>query len=208
MAGSDIWTVIHREREALAKDLDGIDAAQWNTTSLCTEWSVGQVFAHMTSAAMMTPPQFIAKFAAARFRFNDYANKEVAKYYRPDPDEAIAVFRSAAHRTTSPPGPKPTWVGETVVHAEDIRRPLGISHEYDMAALRQAADFYQGSNVLIGARERIVGLRLEATDTDWSHGEGPTARGPMLSIVMAMTGRKAYIDELTGGGTALLRERP
>jgi uncharacterized protein (TIGR03083 family) len=203
----DIWTLVHQERDAIAEDLAGIDEAGWTTTSLCTEWNVGQVLAHMTSAAMMTPPQFLTKFAASGFRFPVYADKEVARYYHPTPSETLELFRAAAHRTTAPPGPKATWVGEAVVHSEDIRGPLGISHEYQPAALRAAADFYTGSNVLIGSKNRISGVRLEATDDDWTYGEGPTASGPMLAIVMSMTGRKTYIDKLNGDGTAVLRER-
>jgi hypothetical protein len=93
------------------------------------------------------------------------------------------------------------------VHAEDVRRPLGISHVYDPTALRTAADFYVKSNALIGARDRVDGVRLQATDADWSVGEGPTASGPMLALVMAMTGRKPFIDELSGDGAETLRTR-
>jgi hypothetical protein len=32
--------------------------------------------------------------------------------------------------------------------------------------------------------------------------------GPALSLLMAMTGRKAAIDDLGGEGVATLRERP
>lgn len=206
MAGGS-WDLIHHERDAIADDLGTIDEAAWASPSLCAEWNVGQVLAHMTSAAMMTPPVFLAKFAAAGFRFPVYSEREVAKYYSPTASEILQAFRAAAHRTTSPPGPKATWVGEVVVHSEDIRRALGIKHEYHPAALREAADFYTGSNVLIGSKTRISGIRLKATDADWSAGEGPTASGPMLAIVMAMTGRKAFIDELTGEGVTMLRDR-
>jgi uncharacterized protein (TIGR03083 family) len=204
---SDVWTLIHPERDAIADDLEGIDEAAWTGPTLCGKWTVGEVFAHQMSAAMMTPPQFFAKFAAAGFRFPVYADREVAKYYRDDPSQAIRDYREAAHRTTAPPGPKPTWIGEVVVHSEDIRRPLGITHAYDPAALRGAADFYTGSNVLIGARDRIKGVRLEATDDEWTRGDGPTARGPLLAIVMAMTGRAIFLDELSGEGVEVLRGR-
>ena len=70
------------------------------------------------------------------------------------------------------------------------------------------ADFYKGSNLLIGSKNRIDGLTLRATDADWSHGTGPEVSGPILSLVMAMTGRKAADDDLTGDGVAALRSRP
>jgi uncharacterized protein (TIGR03083 family) len=203
----DIWSLVHPERAAIADDVDGLETAAWQTRSLCPDWSVGQVFAHITTAAMMTPPRFLAAFASAGFKFNAYADNQIAKYYHDSPAPAVAFLRSNIDRTTAPPGPKPTWVGEIVVHSEDIRRPLGIAHEYDPAAVRTAADFYTGSNVLIGSRDRIRGVRLEATDQDWSHGEGPTARGPLLAVVMAMTGRHTFLDDLEGDGVDVLRGR-
>jgi hypothetical protein len=67
---------------------------------------------------------------------------------------------------------------QLVVHSGDIRRPLGIAHAYSPEALTGAADFYKSSNLLIGAKKRIAGLTLRATDVDWSTGTGPevTAR--------------------------------
>jgi len=113
------------------------------------------------------------------------------------------VLTSVKH----PPGPADTWLGETIVHAEDIRRPLGIGHQYPTEAVVQVASFYQGSNLLIGSKKRIEGLTLRATDAEWSHGTGPEVSGPILSLVMAMTGRKAALDDLTGDGVATLRSR-
>jgi uncharacterized protein (TIGR03083 family) len=98
-------------------------------------------------------------------------------------------------------------LGETVIHSEDIRRALGIRHDYPMDALVQVADFFKGSNLIIGTKNRIAGLTLQATDTEWSHGTGPEVSAPMLSLVMAMTGRKVGDDELTGDGATTLRER-
>jgi hypothetical protein len=69
------------------------------------------------------------------------------------------------------------------------------------------ADFYKGSNLLIGSKSRIAGLTLRATDADWSHGTGPGVEGPILSLVMAMTGRTAADDDLAGDGVATLRSR-
>jgi hypothetical protein len=70
------------------------------------------------------------------------------------------------------------------------------------------ADFFKNSNLIIGTKRRIEGLTLQATDADWSHGTGPRVSGSMIALVMAMTGRKAAIDELTGDGVATLQARP
>jgi uncharacterized protein (TIGR03083 family) len=99
-------------------------------------------------------------------------------------------------------------LGETIIHSEDIRRPLGIKHDYPADALIQVADFFKTSNLIIGTKRRIDGLTLRATDATWSHGTGPEVSGPMLSLVMAMTGRKPALEDLSGEGVATLRDRP
>jgi hypothetical protein len=69
------------------------------------------------------------------------------------------------------------------------------------------ADFYKNSNLIVGTKRRIDGLTLRATDTEWTHGSGPEVTGPIITLVMAMTGRKAAADALTGDGVATLRSR-
>jgi hypothetical protein len=69
------------------------------------------------------------------------------------------------------------------------------------------ADFFKGSNMLIGAKNRIAGLTLTATDADWSSGSGTEVKGPILSLVLAMTGRSAALDDLSGDGVATMRGR-
>jgi hypothetical protein len=69
------------------------------------------------------------------------------------------------------------------------------------------ANFYQSSNLLIGAKNRIAGLTLVASDVEWRHGEGPEVTGPIMSLVLVMTGRRAAIEELSGPGARTLELR-
>lgn len=55
-------------------------------------------------------------------------------------------------------------------------------------------------------RRRIRGLRLTATDLDWSTGDGPTVEGPAEPLLIAIAGRLTT-DEPTGPGLATLAER-
>ena len=94
-----------------------------------------------------------------------------------------------------------------MVHGEDIRRPLGLKHRPPEAALVAVADSWKNSNLLIGAKRRIAGLRLRATDTQWEHGAGPEVSGPLMSLILAMTGRTAVHPDLSGAGVAELATR-
>jgi len=192
---------------ALATDLAGLDPAQWQTPSLCGRWTVRDVLAHLTATAAMTPPRFFGKFLGAGFNFSSMSDKGVKGELGVSPSETLARFKAQASSTTSPPGPLDSWVGEAIIHSEDIRRPLGIAHTYAPAAVLRVADFYKGSNTLIGAKNRIAGVTLHATDADWSHGSGPEVNGPLLSLVMAMTGRKVALNDLEGPGVEVLRSR-
>ena len=204
---TDLWTLVAAERGALADDLADLTPDRWAHGSLCPGWTVRDVVAHLTAAASTGPGAFVGQFVKARFNFDRYANAGLSGRLGADTDETLAGFRAVQGSTTSPPGPKATWIGEVVVHAEDIRRPLGITHRYDPDAVREVADFYKTSNTLIGAKNRIAGLALRAGDQGWSHGSGQTVEGPLLSLVMAMTGRSAYIFDLHGEGVETLRVR-
>jgi uncharacterized protein (TIGR03083 family) len=207
MARVDIWPVIETERKALAADLKGLGEDGWSRTSLCDEWTVRDALAHMTATAKISPAAFFAKMIASGFSFPRLQAKDIARDRGSSPAEALARFESVLLSRSHPPGPADTMLGETIIHAEDIRRPLGISHEYPVEALVQVADFFKGSNLIIGAKRRIEDLTLRATDTEWSHGAGPDVSGPMLSLLMAMTGREVADGELTGAGAETLRSR-
>ena len=53
----------------------------------------------------------------------------------------------------------------------------------------------------------LDGLRWEATDSDWTHGDGPAVRGTVEALAMVMSGRRAYLDRIGGDGAATVRER-
>lgn len=207
MAPDDVWHTIHAERGALADDLDNLSGAQWRTPSLCRPWTVHEVLGHLTVTAKMTPPRFFLQLASSGFRFHAMSARGVAAETSGTPSQTLGEFRSHVNDSTAPPGPVDTWLGETLVHAEDIRRPLGIAHDYPMDALVRVADFYRKSNLLIGAKRRIAGVTLRATDADWSAGTGPEVSGPLLSLVLAMTGRPAALSDLSGQGLATLSSR-
>jgi uncharacterized protein (TIGR03083 family) len=207
MEKADIWPVIHAERKALVTDLRGLGEAQWSSASLCGRWTVRDLTAHMTATAKITPPAFFAKLAACGFSLGRLQDKDIAIEKGSTTADTLARFEAVVTSVKHPPGPADTMLGETIIHAEDIRRPLGLRHDYPVGAVVRIADFFKGSNLIIGAKRRIDGLALRATDADWSHGSGPEVSGPILSLVMAMTGRQAALGDLSGEGVATLRDR-
>jgi uncharacterized protein (TIGR03083 family) len=207
MALPSPWPTIHAERKALAADLASLTDDRWATPSLCGGWTVREVLGHMTATAAMTPPKFFANLLAAGFRFNAMTAKAIAQQCEGTPADTLHRFGDQVDASTHPPGPVDTWLGETIVHSEDIRRPLGIAHDYPVDAVTRVADSYRKSNLLIGGKKRVAGLTLRATDADWTVGTGPEVAGPALALLLAVTGRAAGLDDLTGDGVATLRSR-
>jgi uncharacterized protein (TIGR03083 family) len=205
---TDIWPTIHAERQSLADEVAELTPEQWHAHTMCGDWDVHDVLAHLVSAAKMTPPKFAVRFAAAGFNFDKFAGKQVKIEGAGGPQATLAAFRAVQQRTTAPPGPKDTWLGEAFVHGADIRRALGIRHEYPLPFVARTVEFYSKSNAIIGGRDRIAGLTLTASDTEFAIGDGPVVEGPVLSLLLAASGRKAALDDLTGPGVDTLRTRP
>ncbi|HEY1488442.1 MAG TPA: maleylpyruvate isomerase family mycothiol-dependent enzyme, partial [Micromonosporaceae bacterium] len=204
----DTWQAIRDERASFADAMAAVPASDYDKPSLCAGWSVRDVVGHMTALANMTPPRFIGKLAGSGFNFDRMVAKDSRSFTAGrSPEQLVDGLRARVDARTAPPGPTTSWLGETIVHGEDIFRALGDYRTHPTEHVIAVADFYTGSNLLIGAKDRIKGVTLRATDADWSHGTGPEVAGPAIALVLAMTGRVAALDDLTGDGVATLRER-
>jgi uncharacterized protein (TIGR03083 family) len=208
MKSGEIWQYIHSERAQLAETWAALSAEQWAAASWCEGWSVQDTAGHVLAAAEQTPANFYKEMMSAGFRFNVFADRGARRVASAGPDELVRRLRARTSTTNHPPAPVMAMLGEIVVHGEDIRRPLGQEHRPPVGALVAVADSWKNSNLLIGAKRRIAGLRLRATDAEWAHGEGPEVSGPLISLILAMTGRKAAHPDLTGEGLATLGSRP
>ena len=202
-----IWPLIHAERAALAADLADLTDGQWATPSLCAGFTVREVLAHLTAGASLNPVRWLAGVIRCRFDFDKQVAMRLAEQLGATPAETLARFRHVVASTTKPPVPAVAMLGEAIVHAQDIRRPLGIRRDYPVIALTQVAEYYQRSDLPVLTKTRIGGLRLAASDGPFAAGSGPLVSGTTLALVMAMAGRIAYCDELEGDGLTILRDR-
>jgi uncharacterized protein (TIGR03083 family) len=168
---------------------------------------VQETAGHILAAAEQTPFNFYKEMAAAGVRFNVFTDRAAKRLGTLDPEELVRRLRARTTTTNHPPAPVIAMLGEIVVHGEDIRRPLGLSHNYAEAALIAVADNFKKTNILIGSKRRIAGVRLCASDCDWVHGDGPEVSGPLVSSILAMAGRKEVQSDLFGNGLSVLEAR-
>jgi uncharacterized protein (TIGR03083 family) len=202
------WDMIKTERASLTDALAGLAGADWDQPSLAAGWTVRDVVSHMIVTAEMTPPRFFSQLAQSGFKFNEMSAKNIASRQAGlGSDDLVAAYRARIDARTAPPGPALSWLGETIVHGEDIFRALDGYRSHPAEDVVAVGNFYAGSNLLIGAKRRIAGVTLNATDTDWTRGSGPEVSGPAIALVMAMCGRKRALDDLSGAGVELLRGR-
>lgn len=202
-ANARIWQLVHQERSALVEDLRGLGSEQWNAPSLCPGWSVHDVLAHLVDVAKTTRLGFARRMIAARFDFDRDNQAGVDRERRTGPAQTLAAFEAVLGRTSTPPADLATRLIEEIAHGEDIRRPLGIRRNYPIEAATPALPYLvKTSKNFGGGKERCAGLRLVATDADFSHGEGPEVRGGAVALLLALSGRKVDAAELDGPGSA------
>jgi uncharacterized protein (TIGR03083 family) len=201
------WPLLHAERAALAADLSQLTEQHWATPSLCDGLTVREVLAHMTAGASLNPVRWMAGVIRCRFDFDRQVAMRLAEHVGATPAETLAGFRKVITSRTKAPVPVVAMLGETIVHGQDIRRPLGIEHEYSVMTLTTLAEYYQGSDLPVTTKTRARALHLTATDGPFTVGAGPQVSGTTLALIMAMAGRATYCEELEGDGVAILRER-
>ncbi len=202
-----LWSLAHAERAALAQDLAGLGQGQWHHETLCGRWDVEHVVAHLTAAASLNQWQWLRSMLGARFRPDLHNQRRLEEHRGTTPGETLARFRAVINTSTGPSSHTPAWLGEVVVHAQDIRRPLGLASTPGIEALTPVADFYASRNFTVPSRTNTAGLQLTADDGPFTAGQGPLVTGSTLALVMAMAGRVSYLDDLRGPGVGALRSR-
>ena len=204
----DVWPMVHAERAALARDLAGVPAERWEVPSLCAGWTVHDVVAHLVDVAHTTRAGFVLGMVRARFDFDRQNAAGVARWRGVTPQHTLDLLRAATTRTSTPPAPLASRLVEEVVHGEDVRRPLGLRRDYPLTAVEEALRYQvRTASSFGGGRELVAGLQLVATDADVAIGEGQEVSGPILSLLLAASGRRLALGDLSGPGVATMSTR-
>src|ERR1019366_6089813 len=202
-----LWAMMRAERTALAEDLSGLNAEQWRHGTLCGQWDVEEVVAHLTRAASLNQWRWVRSMRGARFRVNGHNQRRMVEHRGSPPAETLDRFCAIIDSTTAPSGHTPAYPGAVVVHAQDIGQALGIPRTPDVDALTPVADFFARRDFTIASRSTVAGLQLRADDGPFATSTGRLVTRSTLALVMSMAGRAPYIDQLDGPGVPTLRAR-
>ena len=204
------WQVISQQRRVLADLLAELDDEQWEQPSLCAQWRIKDVAAHIA----LTPqspglPAIVAKAMLAGFDF-DRLNHDLAVAHADRPSsELVDLLRDLADSRRRPAiTTVDNLLFDTLVHIQDVAIPLGRSVAMPADAARAGADRVWRMGWPFWAKRRLRGVRLTATDTTWSVGEGAEVRGPVQALLLVLTGRtEAALPHLDGPGAQRLADQ-
>ncbi len=204
-----IATAVTEERLALCDLLDTLTSDEWQVRSLCPQWTVVDVVAHLTLATRDTTWRLLKGAIKARGNF-DRMTADMARDHarRFEPTALVQQLRDTATSTRRAPlSSRLDPLVDVLVHAQDITRPLGRAHptppERAVPALAHAVNsrWYGGS-------KRFGAVTVIATDIEWSFGTGDRdVRGPAGDLLLIATGRRAGLAQLSGSGVELLDQQ-
>jgi uncharacterized protein (TIGR03083 family) len=189
----------------------GFSAEEWSQPSLCDGWSNHDVLAHLVVGYGAGPGVVASEMLRHSGSF-DRANAALAR--------SLAATRSPGEllddfgRTGRPRGlgryfPPRLLFGDHITHELDILVALNREPAIPVDALVAVLNTQVAvPNPFVPAFRNSRGLRLIATDADWTRGErGPIVRGRAADLVSVLSNRPAMLARLGGDGVEVLASR-
>jgi uncharacterized protein (TIGR03083 family) len=207
---SDTFAMIATQRRALVDVLDGLQPAEWSTPSLCGGWTVREVAGHLTMPFELGKAAFVLRMVRARGDYDKVADDFARQAARAPTASLVATLRANVDNRFTPPGFGPEApLTDIVVHGLDIGVPIGRSPVVPGETATAILGFLVSPKATRGfvPKGLTAGLRFSGSDVDWAAGSGPSVSGPVASLVLTMTGRRAGLDGLGGDGLDELRRR-
>lgn len=200
------WEITAKARADFADLLDSLSEEQLSGRTLCGDWTPMHVAGHLVSFVELSLPAMMFSMAKAGFNVDKAWMANAEKYKAMGRDAISAALREKGSKGA----PIPTFSAgvsfvDVAVHTQDVRRGLGLEGSLDDDVLRNALEWattHKQAKIHVDPKD-IAGLRLEATDIDWSWGEGALVSGPAEAILLGLN-RRDMSAELTGDGVAKL----
>lgn len=208
LSNDAVWQHISAERNEVADLVESLGEDQLDADSLCDRWRVRDVAGHLAWVALSSPPQVAQAMLLGGLKVDAVVSERAIATGSIPTERLVAQLRKGAGMRISAPGFAPIgYLVDIVVHHSDMTRPLGldrvIPEERLVAAMRRSL----GAHRFTSGPKRTRGLRLRATDVDFSQGSGPEVSGPGEALLLAATGRAHALADLDGEGLETLRGR-
>lgn len=189
MGGQSPEWIISQRRE-LVSFLDGLDAAHWDTPSLCEGWRVREVVAHITMAYRYSASRVVLEMVKSRGNFNRMSNRRALLDARELTEKQLlgSLRDNVAHPWKPPGGGFDGALSHDVIHGQDIRVALGDHYVVPEDRLTRVLDGLSPQNMKYFGAD-LEGVRLRADDRDWEFGAGAEVHGAAQDLLMVLCGR-------------------
>ena len=138
---TSLQPAVAAEFASLAGLLADASRAQWDTWSLCADWRVREVIAHLTMAARYPEQEFMAELRRCDFDFTRLSNEIASRDASLPEDQLVACLRSDVMKHWTPPGGGYHGaLNHVVIHGLDVTVPLGVRRPPD-EAIRVVLDY-------------------------------------------------------------------
>lgn len=217
--------LITAHRRALAAALDGLTAEQWRGTSLCEGWTPAHVLAHQTMPFRITEQEYISGIQQYGGDFTRFSDEMAEAGSKLPPADLVAVLRDNADNPWSPPGGGLAGaLSHDVIHGLDISWPVSLSYEIPEQAMTAVLDMLttplalgqdeiDAAEVQAAAAQAdagdgtifgfpLAGIRVVATDLDWSAANGAELAGTSRNLLPLLAGRRIPREHFRGEGVA------
>jgi uncharacterized protein (TIGR03083 family) len=222
--------LIAAHRRSLAGALSTLTAEQWRGPSLCAGWTPAHVLAHLTMPFRISESDFMAGLQRCGGDFTAFSDEIAARDSMLPTAGLVGVLRANADNPWAPPGGGlPGALSHDVIHGLDITWPLSLTQEIPAVAMTSVldsitrslgADSDEPSTGETGAGEigageigggaghttlfgfPLSGIRVRATDLDWSAGDGEELTGRSRDLLPLLAGRLVPRELFDGPGVA------
>jgi uncharacterized protein (TIGR03083 family) len=210
MNRDQIWQAIDVQRTNLTDLLEHLADDEWLQPSLCAGWTVRDVAAHLT-LQQLSPGATLGMMLkwrgnldrtiqhAARLRAGTLTTRQIIAQIRGMIGSRRHTFGVTYLETLT----------DILVHSQDIALPLGrrLTVPPDAAAAAASRVLSMRWPPPPPSARKITAVRLTATDTSWSAGDGPEVRAPMAVLLLLCCGRLAVLPQLCGEAAPDLARR-
>jgi len=201
MNRDQIWQAIDAQRTSLTSLLEHLADDEWLQPSLCAGWTVRDVAAHLTLQQLGPGATLGMMFKwqgsldrtiqhVARLRAVTLTTRQIIAEIRGTIGSRRHTFGVTYLETLT----------DILVHSQDIALPLGrrLGIPPDAAAVAASRVLSMRWPPPLPSARKMAGIRLSATDTSWSAGDGPEVRAPMAALLLVCCGRLAALPQLSG----------
>jgi uncharacterized protein (TIGR03083 family) len=206
---TEVRTEIAAQRTDLAEMLAALTPEQWDAPTLCAGWRVREVVAHITLPFRTSMPRFLLDFARSGANFDRMSDRTARRDATAmSSAQLLAAVRDNVEHPWSPPGGGATGaLSHDVIHGLDVSLALDPGRTVPAGRMELVLGGMTPKSVGYFGTD-LSGVRLVATDLDWTFGDGEPLHGRGQDLLMVISGRRLPAGLLTGGSAPrFTRER-